>query len=457
MQLSPAVFARVREFVALYPLPTGDGSDAYLDTLRDWMRRLCEQIRHDFPCPDTHEGDETVFEWGWKRASHMRPLSKESLALQYRDASGQQTGLHGWDLLRAASSGSPTLHDEPAHHDLVAEGNQVFVPVEPVDHLANLPVSTVNRTPLPSSFVASASSFDWHLHRDARWLVFLAAAGISTLRLVVSSVYRQGSTLEEGRAALRPALQMLRQHHMTAMVTINTDTRARGIDRETCKEHTRLTSAILCEYPDVVLGARLFNENSHSVEQSWASDPMFLQELDAVVHPSIPLAWGANHGGEPVSATLAGGSWIAFHSDRSKSPEENAGIMRDAQVRFNKAVVDDEPIGIYRDAQPGRRVNDPDWAARQITAAVTLGLGGTTLHLDAGIVADVNALDQVQRDAAVAFGQRIPRVTAPPVTVPSAPPAEPGTPSIPSPSSSPRVSWCERLERFIRSLFTTLI
>ncbi|MFZ9903451.1 MAG: hypothetical protein ACO3FT_07340 [Ilumatobacteraceae bacterium] len=454
MNLSPAVFARVREFVAVYPPPTGDGSEAYLDTLREWMRRLCEQIRHDFPCPDTHDNDEVVFEWGWKRASHTRPLSKESLALQYRDATGTQTGLHGWDLLRSASSGSPTLSDDPAHHDLVAEDHQVFVPVDPVDHLSQLPVSTVNRTPLRASFIASTSSFDWHLHRDTRWLVFLASVGISTLRLVVSSVYRQGSTLEDGRAALGPALNLLRRYNMTAMVTINTDTRTRGIDRETCKAHTRLTSDILCEYPDVVLGARLFNENSHSVEQSWASDPAFLQELDAVVDPSIPLAWGANHGGEPVSAALAGGSWIAFHSDRGKTPEENAWIMHDAQVRFNKAVVDDEPIGIYHEAQPGRRVNDPDWAARQITAAITAGLGGTTLHLDAGIVADVDTLDNVQRDAALLFGQRIPRVASAPAS-PSASASPSADDTTPTPT--PRPSFWQRVRRFIRSLFTIVI
>lgn len=116
-----------------------------------------------------------------------------------------------------------------------------------------------------------------------------------------------------------------------------------------------------------------------------------------MIDPRIPLAWFANHGGEPVTAASAGGSWIAYHSDRSKTPEENAAIMLAAQIRFNKPVWNDEPIGADALAQPGKRVNDPDWFRRQAEADRVLG--GSTYHFSAGLWAEVRLLDDVQREA----------------------------------------------------------
>ena len=431
MQLPESVKSTIREFASVYPVPSGDGSEEWIESaLRavpgGWIHRLAQTIAA------RHGG-----EWGRKRASHDRPLSKESIALN-RD------GLHGWDLLAGASSGRPTLQTD-SYHDLKAEGNQVFVPVEPFDHIGNLPVSPIVRPALP--FVVSASSFDWHLHRDGRWLDFLESVGIRTLRLVVSSVFRQGSSLSQGREALIRGLDDLRARGFKATVTINTDTRERGLTLADCREHTLLTGQILARYPDVVVAARLFNENSHhGVELSYASDPAALLKLDAVVPASVPLAWGANHGGEPVSAALAGGSWIALHSDRSKTPEDNAAIMAEAQSRFGKPVVDDEPIGIYHEAQAGRRVNDPAWAERQARAAKSLG--GTTLHLDAGIVADVDRLDDVQREAARRFGAVF-AVLQPPVQ----PPVPPIQPPVQPPPNTPRPGWLTILVRFVLGLF----
>jgi len=428
MQLPESVKSTIREFASVYSVPSGDGSEEWIESaLRavpgGWIHRLAQTIAA------RHGGD-----WGRKRASHDRPLSKESIALN-RD------GLHGWDLLAGASSGRPTLQTD-SYHDLVAEGNQVFVPVEPFDHLDSLPVSPIVRPPLP--FVASVSSFDWHLHRDGRWLDFLDSAGIRTLRLVVSSVFRRGSNLSEGREALIRGLDDLRARGFKATVTINTDTRERGLTLADCREHTRLTGEILAQYPDVVVCARLFNENTHGVESQFASDPSVLLELDALVPASVPLAWGANHGGEPVSAALAGGSWIAFHSDRSKTPEDNAAIMAEAQSRFGKPVVDDEPIGIYHEAQAGRRVNDPAWAERQARAAKSLG--GTTLHLDAGIAADVNALDDVQRQAARRFAAVFSSAQSPDVEVPA-------LPLPPSNNDHAKAGLLEKILRFILGLF----
>lgn len=49
-----------------------------------------------------------------------------------------------------AVSPPPTVRDDPAPHDVVADDPQVFVPEDPVDPLSPRPVSTVDtRDPVP--------------------------------------------------------------------------------------------------------------------------------------------------------------------------------------------------------------------------------------------------------------------------------------------------------------------
>jgi len=403
MQIPADVMALIEEFASVYPIPHGDGSEAWVDeALRNgWTKKMQEQVCFRFG-PD----------WGSKArdSGEHTPRTKEAIAWN-------KNGLHVWDPLIGAGSGRPTLTRDPEYFFVP---DQHFIPVDPVDHLNRVVSSGVVRPALP--FMAAKSSFDWHIHRDMAWLDRMKEEGpVRTLRLVVHSVYRESGkvTPEEAIRRLRLGLEILQAEGFTAAVTFHADTKERGDTKDDIIARTVQINDVVKDFAgSVVIAARLWNENSHPGEQWFACDPDFLVELDRLVDARIPLAHGAGHGGEDINVIVAGGSWIAHHADRKKTPEENAAIMAAAQVRFGKSVVDDEPIGFEAAAQPDRRVSDLAWARRQAQAAIDAGLGGSTYHCNAGIWADVSMLDDVQREAGRIFSQTVGGIVIPPIVVP---------------------------------------
>lgn len=107
-------------YVVRYPVPQGVPGDAHEENCRQWSIRFAEQVRHD-------TDDST---WGAKRADAGRPISKDTLARNLAPK------LYSWDLLSGTGTGSPTLNESPAAEDITG---QVFVHVEPVDHLGDPP------------------------------------------------------------------------------------------------------------------------------------------------------------------------------------------------------------------------------------------------------------------------------------------------------------------------------
>lgn len=121
MKLPASVKALLTRYVARFPIPqTPGGGDAHEERCRQWALRFAEQVAF------THPNDG----WGMKRADPGRPLSKDSIARQV------EARLLMWDLLSGAGTGSPTLVDDPDSHDVTG---QVFVPVIPTNHLAEVP------------------------------------------------------------------------------------------------------------------------------------------------------------------------------------------------------------------------------------------------------------------------------------------------------------------------------
>lgn len=383
VELPASILATIRRLASVYPTPRGEpgGID---EACRQWTERVCQQVRHDFP--DGHP--ELGGEWGWKRASDTRPLSKETLALR----EGQR--LHGWDLLRGVGTGAPTLNARPDYHDLIAEGPQVFVPVPPVNHLGDAVDTTHPRLSAPlwgqSAFdlFAAFAAGDYEYY-DA----VICPAGLVP-RIVVASIWeggpnnRRGRTMAQGRKQLYEGLRQLRDDGVRCEVTLLCDTaeyaKRDGLTREGAIEHVELCNAAMCVWPEAVAAVRIGNENSHGVEAPWMTDPAFLRECAALIDPRFPVSFGAGHGGEPV---MVGGSYASHHADRSLSPEENGRIMAAAQQTFGVQVVDGEPLGITEPERvAGRqRTADPDYARRLAQAARDNGLGGCTLHLDSGI------------------------------------------------------------------------
>jgi len=402
MKLPANVWTRIQRFAEAYPPPQGDPGEAHEERCRVWTRCLCEQIRAEFGS-----------EWGWKRASATRPPSKETLA---RQSSGK---IEGWDLLTGASTGHPTLSTDPGYHDLVAEGNQVFIPVEPINRLTRRSV----RPELPTWVGVSAFDLGARLEAgDRRWLDDYAV-GFGVLRVMVA---RQSGptprTLIQGRAQLRLVLNALRVTGQKASVVLCCDTK--GMSRETLTDHVRQCNVIMATYPDCIAAVEIGNENWYTQYQSSdLVDIDFMESLEALIDMRFPVAWGGDY---------EGGSFATFHSDRGTTPEDNGVIMRRREESSGKDYVDDEPLGITEpDRVAGRqRTADPEYARRLAVAANVNGLGGVTLHTDAGLTCNLDEVGPIHREARRRFLAEFPTTVTPPV-----PPVPTGHPILDAPLS----------------------
>lgn len=118
----PSNVLEIRDrYAAAVPVPTGGpnpADEAFENRCRAWTRGLAQQIVHD-------TGDSS---YGTKSAGPGRPQSKDAIAQQ------QGVKLFGWDMLGGVGTGSPSLVEDPATQDITG---QIFIPVEPFDHVGD--------------------------------------------------------------------------------------------------------------------------------------------------------------------------------------------------------------------------------------------------------------------------------------------------------------------------------
>lgn len=383
-EIPPAVWVTIRRFVAAYPFPMGDGSETYIATLRHWTRQLTEQLRYS-------HGPE----WGHKATSPNAPPSKESIARKIGP------DLHVWDMLTGAATGRPTLAGHPSHYHV---NDQHFIEVQPINHLTNAP-TTAARPRIPQPWIG-LTSFDLGVRLEAgdrRWVDMMREEGFTVARVVVASVYRTPRTLADGLRQLPLTLSTLAGAGLRAEVVVLVDTRDYRMDRAAMRDYLRQVVEICDAQPAAVAGVEvcggieIANESTHGTQVEALSDPGFLRELERMVPAQFATSCGSSHGGEAPFVSVC--SYVTHHADRDRSPEENAAIMAQAQQASGLLVVDDEALGIAEQARPGARTADPAYGERQARAARQYGLGGVTLHIEAGLTADVDKLGPIQREA----------------------------------------------------------
>ena len=128
----PANVRAVRDaFVAKVPVPSGGpnpADEAFENRCRTWTKNLAQQIV--FSTDDRS--------WGCKNAGGGRPQSKDVIAHQVGGT------LFAFDLLLGVGTGSPSLVPNPSAMDITG---QVFMPVDPVDHIGGSPASTPSVAP----------------------------------------------------------------------------------------------------------------------------------------------------------------------------------------------------------------------------------------------------------------------------------------------------------------------
>jgi hypothetical protein len=137
MQLPDAVKQVRTRFIAAFPVPQGAPGEEFEERARQWSIHFAEQVSFELP----NQG------WGMKRADPNRPISKDTIA---RQLDGR---LLIWDLLTGTGTGSPRPVDNPESEDITG---QVFVQVQPTNHLQNVAAPPAATSPGASTSGATA-------------------------------------------------------------------------------------------------------------------------------------------------------------------------------------------------------------------------------------------------------------------------------------------------------------
>ncbi len=374
----------VLSFNGANPLPHGDGSEPFLDrayrNLPDgWLAKLAQQLRYSLG-PD----------YGHKRRGPGSPLSAGTFAV--REGSAMQC----FDILVGAGTGTPRL-DVGVESMFVTD--QEFVPVTPVNHLATA-VPTPGRAKLAGP-AWGVDAFDLAPRvavGDRRWLEqvlvpnrlvsrqFMYASPLPAPRLP-----RDAATGLRQMAALLPVMRAMGARG--SLFTILCGTRNDGWSWQQALDYCRACNALFLQYPELVVGIDLGNENAQGFEQDYLTNPQFLREAEACFDLRFPVSPGTTWGDQPPF--MACGSYLVHHGDRALQPDAAAALM----VVPGWQVLDREGMGITEVGRTAgrQRVDNPDWARQQIAAVRRYGLAGSILHIDAGMTCNVDELGPVQR------------------------------------------------------------
>ena len=182
-------------------------------------------------------------------------------------------------------------------------------------------------------------------------------------------------TPDDGLRALPRLLEMARTHGVYVEVVAFTGTSVITVDRAA---FVKAIAVICARHPNALL--ELANEPGHPTQATQMHDPAHLQSLLPLVPKEVPVALGSveYHDG------FAAGTYVTWHSPRGsdwvKQIEEGAALRK----KFQKPVINDEPIGAADAAVPGRRDSDPA-RFRAAAAAMRRAGIGATFHYDGGI------------------------------------------------------------------------
>jgi hypothetical protein len=396
------VMARIREFVAAFPIPQASDEivadqsllDRWInDELREgWTLHLAEQLCYDFGSDYSSKGTSP----SWK--------SKESIARLHGDK------MDVWDLLKGAATGRPTFKTDPDHVYVGIEEGAHRIIVQPINHLGSIKVPT-NRPTIKTPMWA-LSSFDLATRLDEgdrRWIDQMLLPASIIARLICASYYRRPAgedawttqqKLDISRTRFRAALAVLKADGLTCEPTLLCDTDKFKLSRAEALDEVRKLNPILVEFAEQIRGVSGGNELSHDGEAAYMRDPSFHDEVEAILDPRFPYTPGAGHGGEGVQI-FPSASYCVHHADRSKDAVTNAAIMKRGQDIAGRPVQDREQIGVADRSlgQTGQRVYDADYLVTSVREAIRLGLAGVTYHPHAGLTANVDLLGPTQRDA----------------------------------------------------------
>lgn len=362
-----ACVALLKRYALVYPPPWGPPGAQQDQDCRDWCYRFAQQAHYSLGPT-----------FGAKSTSPGGQTSKDVMAM--RDSSG----LNGWDVLTAAGGGSPTLNIPPGWVDLTG---QAFVPVQPINHLGRV-LSSPRLSP-PSPWVG-LTSFDLSPRvaaGDMRWIDMLVREGIKNPRVfVVRKSWANSTTV--GLAQLPDTLIALASAGLKAEITMLADTALYGMTEGEALAFVRSCVSAMVANPGGVGLVQGANEPEHSTQQPYVRWASFQAAVAALVPSQFAFTFGpSTHGG--------GGAWVnvlTTHGARNQTPDQNAVISAQLVIDGSWRVHKDEPLGVGPVNIPGSRTNDPAFGAQLAQAIKAHGLAGGTLHIQAGLSCDVDAI-----------------------------------------------------------------
>lgn len=250
-----------------------------------------------------------------------------------------------------------------------------------------------------------ATAFDLPVrltHGDRRFLDWAAEIGFTLFRVAAFTVFRMPRTPTIGLAMLPRTFDAAASVGACTQVTLFCDTAAYQMGRAEMRAHADAFGRLVADRGGLVCD--LFNEIGHSLQVGDATNVDFLIELKGIIQrhaPHVPVCVGSSHGSDHVDWHQ--GDWMDHHSNRKLTPEDAAMVLKAAQDRHGKPVVDGEPRGCDEQDRGESRYASPNIARRQAEAARNLGLAGTTFHSEAGLSATFPFLGPQHEQCAQAF------------------------------------------------------
>jgi hypothetical protein len=218
--------------------------------------------------------------------------------------------------------------------------------------------------------------------REAEAIAYLdwaASKKLNVVRVLLMAHHLFKLSPEDGRRALPRLLDLAKARGIAVEVVPLADTREIQVDFDA---HVRDVGRIALEKGNAFV--ELANEPGHATQDRRLHDPAELHRLAALVPDAVVAALGSAEYDDGYAA----GDYATFHFPRE--PEwghvlalsEGAAMVR----RWNKPVINDEPIGAAADYVEGRRDNVPERFGAAAALGRFIGLGAT-FHYESGLQA----------------------------------------------------------------------
>jgi hypothetical protein len=209
------------------------------------------------------------------------------------------------------------------------------------------------------------------------YLKWAASKKLNVVRVLVMADGLFKLAPADGVRALPRLLELAGKRRLHVEVVALADTAAIALD---IPAHVKAVAAICARHPNALL--EIANEPVHPTQTKALHDAVHVASLGKLVPAGVPYALGSIENGDGFAA----GTYMTWHAPRTA--DWPAEIAKGAALvkKFDKPLVNDEPIGAADKGSPGRRGNDPKRFKAAGEATRRAGMGGT-FHYEGGLQA----------------------------------------------------------------------